>query len=504
MHIGKHKILPEMEITVSLRMSPDSFVEDITLNRDARLCSDAQQARLANIDMVDIRVDSKYRRDKLRSIVRLFELMDNLRCVQFSKIVDGAHFVDLLDDLRFKFVTVESLRLSRYGAASERLISEYFSAVTSLHAADTRPMHFASYRHQLKRFVISIADRHARTIDYSPLNQVDDNYEYARRIIENSYSLREVYIMVDDEQRYKYFLQIVRAWEAPGVREINVEWKGLGPKVNYVIVRDERQADDRRLIGENVLGLDVVLRGETDVPFNYLSVVVQFESHVKVLQGILERHRADLRHVELSTFSYSQVSLVLMARLFGVLGNLTEFSLEEEGSGDAIKKSTLDGGVTKLVATIPSGRHFELFVNAQIIALELGRTNKDQMSLFVDWLVQLADVVELTLADDNFALLAMTLARINRTGLLKARVRPWNQLKRLAARVNRGDEQILMPLIRLDMFPTLETIEFTVEYADEVDYVLAWFDDAGWLNVKIVGNTVTAMQGDILDQVDTM
>lgn len=498
LQIRDHQLLPRtMDATIFLIRARGPHVAAIPIaDNEPRLWSDKSQSRLAELTMIDIRIYGTYRRTKAQPIVRLLHSMENLDTVHLSHVRADAKVGDFFEDLKFKFATVRSLRLSAFCARTDKSMAEYFRTATTLYVEDTRPLQLDSfqypatlYRNQIERFIIVIdgrhGDAHERRGHCERLNADDDMAGYAERILANAAELRELYIVLHNGERFPFVvLNVINKLVAPNMREINVEVLRMGEQVNYIIV-PSNAGQYRKIRGDSVAGVERMTNwapAEQRLLFDHLDVYIGQMGEVNGLRAIIGR--ANLDRLVLRTSSESTVTPGLMAELLQLLPRIRQLSLQELNAGDSVDRTAIDPFTTKLVATIVSGRHFRaLFWHAHHIELTLRKANGNALAAYSDDLLQRSGAVELTLNDDNYELLATILVRIYVTRAKQPEYNPWPKLAALRANIGYPHAGLVKPIIAQHLLPTLTLLAFTLKHEEEARAAKAWFAGSRWSGV---------------------
>lgn len=224
--------------------------------------------------------------------------------------------------------------------------------------------------------------------------------------------------------------------------------------------------------------------------FTGLRLPIKTKEDLGSLREII-KDKADLNQLILNTESAPTLTPVIMVDFFSVIEAMTIFTLFESDTSVKVWKDFTDSSRRELTMKIHNGEYYpEIMQNAQIITVLLGITEDNKLQLYSNRLIQLPDVIELKLDDENYKLLALTLARIDKIRKEITEYNPWSRLKKLSAFIRTEDELVIMPVIKRKVLTTLETIELTVE--NNVDTVERWLKANGWTIVSVEGNKVSA------------
>lgn len=456
--------------------------------------------RLKANESVLIKVKSKFAVPSTQLFAQLFALMPNVHSVHLSVEKSGINLDGLLGELEGTFAKMETVGLYRYRGTSTRPIHKYFGSATTLHTEDTDPAYVAGFEKQIKRFVIRI--------DSNQIAHITGIYEgYERCIIAFAADLVELRIKTNVNDRFKYNIgALIDKLPATRPPLIDMELDGarlLDDDLHFIITRDEHDVERRTVKAATPYGLEKALSGVLlDVKFDGVDVFIPESKHIAGLQRAINSLDAKtFRQFDITTSWRNEASVVVLREMFRVLKDYRQFSVKEQPNehkvdGDSVEKLAYGDAGTKLVANLPSGRYADaVLINAQCVEFSLGTATENTASLYGSQLVQLP-VLELTLNDADFRLLAMTMLEIQATKDIMAAFNPWSRLARLTANVSADHAKILRPIIE-GAFSSLRLVKFTVSSAATVDEVKGWFDGFKNWTATVETMTVTAVYAEV-------
>lgn len=464
-------------------MDPDSESTDLLIyNGDNINLDEKTKIRLGEIELVeisraDLYINPGHDENPLR---RIFESMKNVEIIVLRKIT-GEVLYSFFEDLQPIFAKIKSLRIFGWKVTFE--LSFYFSSATELILHDVEPQQLNGFK-DIKVLIIFLAER-------SESLSLSNKLDYVERIQSYKNSLTDLHILVTDNERFKYFAaNVVNVWtpsNSPASVNIKLRW-GIQSEIMTLYLSDNHNTVHTKLeIVTKTRDFKIMTNG---LEFTGLRLPIKTKEDLGSLREII-KDKADLNQLILNTESAPTLTPVIMVDFFSVIEAMTIFTLFESDTSVKVWKDFTDSSRRELTMKIHNGEYYpEIMQNAQIIAVLLGITEDNKLQLYSNRLIQLPDVIELKLDDENYKLLALTLARIDKIRKEITEYNPWSRLKKLSAFIRTEDELVIMPVIKRKVLTTLETIELTVE--NNVDTVERWLKANGWTIVTVEGNKVSA------------
>lgn len=485
-------------------------------NKKIDECEDDVEERLKRVK--NLRITILYYRGqqkKLDALQKLFTIMSEIHTLHLCKSdhiffpefapKPLSRFIEALKSIEAKPLNkIKSLKLKGFSDELTFHITENFGPLTTLHVVSIKPSYLLKVTDENtpnspSKYIVGIE----KLLIANNKEYVDetDDMEYGKCISANVATLRELYIEVDAESRFIYFTKtvILGAIQESLVvfyRVIEVNWR---TKIRYfVITNGEHEGDYRMLIVQNNSDKVLAMGQKIDLPYNCFGSIVSSTNDIKKVWGKLEEKVKNLQHFEFSIFPKDFQSMPdIMVASSDFIQHFPRVSFRV--GGDLIEISRFERDMRlwrKFKAIISSELNCNdlIDISTNIVVFKLYKMTKPVLMKYATQIVQAPAIVELTLANDEFQLLAVTLEIIREVGKMMTpgtEYKPLAQLEILNAHVRKEDKDILMTVIRREILRTVRSIQFTVKELTDAQEVKGWFDASGW-HAEVEKNIVKA------------